>query len=138
MILDEIKNIKGTKQELRKFGFIIGLVLLLFGVLFWWKGKSFYLGFLVSSFLFLFSALVYPQLLKLVHFVWMSIALVLGYIMTRVILCLLFYLLLTPLSLIARVFGNRFLNLKIDKSAPSYWIYKTKESFDILDYEKQF
>ena len=138
MILDEIKNIKGTKQELRKFGFIIGLVLLLFGVLFWWKGKSFYLGFLVSSFLFLFSALVYPQLLKLVHFVWMSIALVLGYIMTRVILCLLFYFLLTPLSLVARMLGNRFLDLKIDKSTQSYWIYKTKESFDILDYEKQF
>ena len=138
MLLDEIKNIKSGKPELRKFGITLSIVFGLLSGLFLWREKphSFFL-FILSAF-FLFFGLVLPTLLKPVHKIWMGLALVLGSIMTRVILSVLFYLVITPLGLISKLSGKDFLVLKFDRSAASYWIQREKVKFEKANYEKQF
>ena len=79
-----------------------------------------------------------PAFLKPIHKIWMGFALILGSIMTRVILSVLFYLVITPISLISRLSGKDFLDLKIDKSIVSYWIQREKIIFEKANYEKQF
>ena len=68
----------------------------------------------------------------------MGFALILGSIMTRVILSVLFYLVITPIGLISKLSGKDFLDLKFDKSVSSYWIPRKKIIFEKANYEKQF
>lgn len=137
MILEEIKNIKGGKSELRKFGITMGAVLLLLGGLSWWRGKDYYFYFPWLSGAFIFLALVIPSVLKPLNKMWMTLAILMGWVMTRIILSLLFYLGITPMGFIARLFGKDFLGLKFNKqAAKSYWI--PKENVKDQNYEEQF
>src|SRR3990172_11049681 len=125
MITEDIKNIKSGRSDLRKFGITMATVLVIFAVLSWWRGKDYYFYFLGLTTAFGFLALVIPSLLKPVHKVWMSLAILMSCLMTRVILSLLFYLGITPIGFLARLFDKDFLELKFNKnSSNSYWIPK--------------
>jgi len=138
VIIEEIKNIKSGKRELRKFGITVGIVLGLLGGLFLWRGRDTYSYFLILSAAFLLLGLVVPILLKPIHKVWMTLAVLLGWLMTRVILSVLFYLVVTPIGLLARLFRKDFLELKFNGNGDSYWIPKGKVKFERSDYERQF
>jgi hypothetical protein len=60
--------------------------------------------------------------LKPAHTVWMGLALVLGFVMTRVILTLMYYLVFTPVGLLMRALGRDPMQRKL--GAESYWIVK--------------
>jgi hypothetical protein len=138
MLLEEIKNIKSEKSDLRKFGITIGVVLGLLGGLLWWREKDYYTYFLVFSSVFIIAGLIFPVLLRPIQKAWMTLAVVLGWFMTRVILGILFYLVFTSIAFIARLFGKQFLDFDIDNSKKSYWINRELKSFDKNRYEKQF
>ena len=59
----------------------------------------------------------------------------LGWIMTRVILIIIFYLIVTPIGLIARLFGKQFLDLSLNENVNSFW---NKRAETVNDMEKQF
>lgn len=139
MIIEEIKNIKSGRRELRKFGITFGILLGLLGGWFFWREKEHYSYFLILSVAFLLFGLVVPIVLKPVYKVWMTLAVLLCWLMTRFILSVLFYLVVTPTGLLARSFGKDFLDLKFDRSAAgSYWIPRKRVKFERSDYEKQF
>ena len=135
-MIEEIKNIKSEKSDLRKFGIIIGTVLLIIAGLFFWKEKESFQLFLIVGIVLFVAGIAIPFILKPIYWVWMTFATILGWFMTRVILCLLFYAVITPIGLIARSIGKQFLNLKMDHSKQSYWNMKTVETSK--NYEKQF
>ena len=138
MVVQDIKNIKSGKRELRKFGFTVGIALGIFGGLFLWRGKEYYdiLFYIAGAFILL--GLVAPIILKPIQKIWMTLAIILGWVMTRVILCILFYVIVTPIGLISRLFGKRFLDLEFDENARTYWVPKQSSRIDKSDYEKQF
>ena len=138
MLLEEIKNIKSEKKDLRNFGITFGVVLGLLAGALWWKEKDTYTLFLIISAVFFFFGLVLPGLLKPLQKAWMAFAVVMGFIMTRVILSILFYFVFTTIGLCGRISGKQFLNLKMDKSKNSYWIYRASRSFNKSKYERQF
>jgi hypothetical protein len=135
---EEIRNIKSGKRELRQFGIAFGIVLGLLGGLFFLRQKDFYAYFLIFSAAFLISGLVLPALLKPVQRIWMSLAIVIGWFMTRVILTVLFYLVVTPIGILARIFGKRFLDTKFDGNTDSYWIARKSAAVERKSYENQF
>ena len=137
-MLEEIKNIKSEKSDLRKFGITIGVILLIIsGFLYWKEKESFQIFLIVGSVLFVLG-IVIPVILKPIYWIWMIFATILGWIMTRVILSLLFYIIVTPIGLIPRFFGKQFLELRWDKSKESYWNFRTNEHLKKENYEKQF
>ena len=137
-MLEEIKNIKSEKSDLRNFGFIIGIVLLIIsGFLFWKEKESFQIFLAIGITLFL-TAIAIPAVLKPVYWMWMIFGIILSWFMTRLILSLLFYIIITPIGLTLRLFGKQFLALRWDKSKESYWIFKKYEYSKNGDYEKQF
>jgi len=137
-MIEEIKNIKSEKSDLRKFGIIVGTVLLIIaGLLFWKEKESFQLFLTIGTVLFV-TGIVIPFTLKPIYWVWMVFSTILGWFMTRVILSLLFYVVFTPIGLIARLFGKQFLDLKQNHSQQSYWNMRIVETFDTQNYEKQF
>jgi hypothetical protein len=138
MLIDEIKNIKESKSDLRKFGLTVGTVLTLLGVVLFLFSKPSYLYFIIPGVLLLILGLTIPQILRPLNKVWMALALIMGWIMTRVILSILFYLGLTTISLLAKLFGKKFLELKIDRSKESYWIKRENKKITPTDLERQF
>ena len=137
-IFSEIKNIKESPADLRKFGLTIGIVLLVVAAILLLTGKASYPIWGIISAAFILSGLLFPIILKPLNKVWMSLAIVLGWIMTRVILAILFYIGLTSVRFIAMIFNKRFLNTKIDTSADTYWEKREKKPFDPTTYERQF
>src|SRR5664280_1347002 len=138
MIKDEIKNIKQSPKDLRKFGLTVGTVLLVIAFFLIWKHKPSQLYFLYIGGFLVLAGFLFPSILRPLNKVWMTLAVLLGWIMTRVILSLLFYLVITPISLIARISGKHFLDLKIDKSRASYWEKRKNVPSSPVDYERQF
>ena len=125
------------KTELQKFVVTIAIALSLFGALAAWQGRGYALWLFVFVAIFLSVGLLAPKTLGPVYVGWMAMAKMMGYVMTRVILTVLFYLVVTPVSITAKLFGKSFLDLKFDKNADSYWIERKSEP-EKGDYEKQF
>jgi multisubunit Na+/H+ antiporter MnhG subunit len=138
VIIEEIKSIKSNRDELKKFGLTLGAVFALLGGFLWWREKNYFFSYLIVSVLFFFFGLVLSALLKPFHKIWMSIAILMGWFMTRIILIILFYLIVTPIGFLARLFGKDFLNTKFNKNLDSYWIPKKISKFDKKNYENQF
>ena len=67
----------------------------------------------------------------------MTFAVILGWVMTRVILGVVFYLIITPIGLITRLIGEDFLDLN-KKKLDSYWNYRDSSNELNQDYRKQF
>ena len=137
-MLEEIKNIKSEKNDLRKFGITIGVILLIIAGFLFWKEKESFQILLTFGITLCILGIAIPFILKPIYWVWMIFATILGWIMTRVILSLLFYIIVTPIGLIPRFFGKQFLELQWDKSKESYWNFRTNEHLKKENYEKQF
>jgi len=137
-MIEEIKNIQSQKSDIRKFGITIGLFLMILAGFLFWRGKESFEIFLVSGLVLLVLGLTIPAVLKPIYWIWMVLAVILGWIMTRVILSLLFYVVITPIGLFSRLSGNSFLDLKWDKSKDTYWNYRTTKQLNREDYERQF
>jgi len=136
-MLEEIKNIKISKKELRSFGYTIGIILLIVSGILFHYGNYLYQNLTIIASLFLGLGVVAPLLLKPIYLVWMTFAVILGWIMTRVILSLVFFLILTPIGLITKLLGEDFLKLKKIKSN-TYWNSRDSSTELNQNYENQF
>ena len=109
-------------KELRKFGLVVGGVFAFgFGlVLPWLFHRHFKIWpWIVGSPLFLFG-LVYPPALKIPHKIWTTLAEILGWINTRIILGILFYGIFTPLSWILKLMHRDPMERRLEKGETSY------------------
>ena len=91
----------------------------------------------IIALMFIGLGLIIPVMLKPLYFVWMTFATILGWVMTRVILSLVFYLIITPIGLLTKLLGKDFLALQRVES-DSYWNYRDSAEELNQDYEKQF
>jgi hypothetical protein len=137
-MIDEIKSIKSGPKELRECGLTVGIVLLIVGSILFFKQKPSATTVLIIGTLFCFTGVFLKKLLLPFQKVWMSIAIVLGFFMSRIVLTILFFLVITPISFIMKISKKDILDEKIDKNAKTYWndissVVKEKES-----YEKQY
>jgi hypothetical protein len=137
-IIEEIKNIKGNKSDWEKFGITMGKILSIIGFYLLWKKNNNYNYILFLAAAFFITGLILPSILRPIYKAWMALAVVMNFIMTRVIMAVIFYLIVTPTGLIASLTGKKFLDMKIDKSAKSYWIIREKTNKLKSDYERQF
>src|SRR5438132_13156703 len=136
-IREDIKQLKTGPRDLRKFGLLVGGVLAALGILYL-RRKSRYPWFLILGIVLLAFGVVLPRVLKYVYIAWMTLAIGLGFLMAHVILTLFFFLIITPLGLVARLVGKDFLNLKLDKQAATYWIRREQRIRTQANYEQQF
>jgi hypothetical protein len=137
-MIEEIKNIKGNKSDVRKFAITVGLLLLLISGLLFWKGKALFQLILIIGIILLAGGLALPAIFKPIYWVWMAFAAILGWVMTRVILSVVFFLVFTPIGLISRMFRKQFLKLNCYTSQDTYWDYRSADKNDLKSYERQF
>ena len=136
-MLQEIKNIKTGKKDISSFGITFGIILLVISLLLFYYDNETYKNVAIIAVIFIGFGLIIPILLKPIYIIWMIFAVILGWVMTRFILSIIFYLVMTPIGLITRFLGEDFLALKkIDSS--SYWNQRDSRIEKSQDYEKQF
>ena len=137
-MLEEIKNIKSEKNDIRNFGLIIGAVLIAIVMLLFWKEKQSYDILMIVGVGLCVTSLILPVILKPFYFAWMTFGVIMGWIMTRLILSLVFYGIITPIGLFSRLVNKEFLNIKLNKTENTYWNHRRKHSLKKANYEKQF
>jgi uncharacterized membrane protein YccC len=137
-IRQQINDLKSDTPDLRKFGLLVGGALCTFGLLLLLRHKTNYpYLFWPGAVLIAFGA-VWPRALKYPYIAWMTVAFVLGFVVSQVILTLFFFLFVTPIGLVARLFGKDFLNRKHDLQATTYWIPSEAKAKTPENYERQF
>jgi len=121
----EPKITEVTKSDLRKFGFIMGgMFALIFGLIFPWIGDKTKDTWPIWPFIvmavFWAIALVAPQILRPVNHIWIKIGNVLGFINSRIILGIMFFLMFFPIGMLLKIFGKDSMDRKLDKDADTY------------------
>ncbi len=111
-----------SKEELRKFGLIMTGAFAALSMLLYFRNSSLLPPAAGLSGFFLLSALLYPRLLLPVEKLWMKFASVLSYIMTRVLLTLVYLLAVIPTGLIMRLLGKKPLQLDFMENMKTYWV----------------
>jgi polyferredoxin len=139
MLREELSKLKTGERELRKFGLVVGLVFGLLALLFWWRSSNYYPVFIFPAAPLILLGLFRPASLKWVYLGWMSLGLFLGLVVSTVLLTVFYYLVMTPLGLLARLFGKDFLDRRIQKDVQSYWRIREKSGPKRPEtYEQQF
>jgi hypothetical protein len=103
-----------------------------------WANHPLSLVFAVLSLVFLLLALLIPKALMPLNWLWTKLGLLLHKIVSPIVLVLLFYLVFMPIGLVMRLFGSDLLKLRLDKSAPTYWIERTPAGPEPNSLEDQF
>ncbi len=114
---------KNNIKELKSFTLMIMWAIpLLFIVIFpwlfdsniqWW---SFIVSF-VAGLIYVF----YPKAIYPFYRIWMAIALVIGWINTRLILAIVFYLMIFPIGIILGIFGKLHYQTRIEEDKNTFW-----------------
>lgn len=127
-----------SQQELRKFGLTVGAAFAVLGGISWWRGHELPPRVLwtVGTLLFV-PGLLFPRVLGPVQRGWMTFATVLGHVNTRIILTVLYYLVMTPVGLVMRLFRDP-LDRSLHDGRSSQWIKRERTPVDPARYERQF
>lgn len=132
-------KINRDKKQIRTFGFGAAVILTTLALWNFYKGSpTSPVIFLVIGIILGILALFFPSAIKPVYIVFMKVAHILGWINTRILLAFIFYVILTPIGLIMRIFGKDFLDESIDPARKSYWVTKERKGFNKNDYEREF
>lgn len=99
------------------------LIIALWPVVFSGTGPRFWA--LVAAVLVGLTAWRAPEQLKSANVAWHKLGLLLGRIVSPIALAIMFFLVITPIGLIARMCGKVFLKIQKDPNASTYWQART-------------
>ena len=137
-IINDLRGVDTSPKKLRDFGITFFVVFALIGGALLHKGRGGGYLSIGLGLLFLLGGIFAKNSLRGLYKLWMGFAVVLGFFMSRIILGILFYLVITPIGVVVRLFGKDLLNERWDPEADSYWIKKEKKPFDKKQYEKLY
>jgi hypothetical protein len=122
------------KTSEKSFGILFSIVFLLVAIWPLLSGDTFRYWSLAISITFFVVAFLKDSLLKPLNIVWIKFGEILGKIIAPLVMALIFFFILTPMSIIIRLCGKDLLKLKATENN-SYWI-KREENINTMD--KQF
>ena len=114
----------------RNFGIVFFIVFLSFALWPLLDGNGIKLWSLITSLVFLILGIFNSKILTLPNKLWMKFGLLLGGIVAPIVMCIVFFLVVTPTGFILRLFGKDVLMLKNDNRA-SYWLVKDNSNNDM-------
>ena len=122
------------KSSEKSFGILFSIVFLVISIWPLLQGSPIRFWALFIALIFLALAFLKQELLKPFNNAWIKFGETLGKIIAPIIMALIFFFILTPISLIVRMFGKDLLKLKMSNDN-SYWIKREK---NITTMDKQF
>ena len=129
---------KDERRMLRKFGITLGIIFGIIGVFLQWYENNYAVYFFGLSLFLISMGILAPGLLKPVEKGWMAFALILNWIMTKILLGIFFFSIFTIVGFLWRLFRGDPLGLRFVKGSKSYWIRRDEADLDKSRYENQF
>jgi hypothetical protein len=129
--------VKSPASRGREFGLVVGVALAIaaattgrrHGVV--WAAA---LG--ASAALLVVLALAAPALLRWPADAWAALGKLLGRVTTPILLTVVFVVVVVPIGVLMRLFGNDALRLRRDAKATTYWIERKRRAFEPSDFER--
>ena len=124
-----------SQSSNRSFGLLFFIVFILVGLWPVIKGETANIYLILISLFFLIFGLINSKILSPFNKAWIKLGEILGLIIAPIIMALVYFIILTPISLIVRMLGKDLLGLKFLKKQDTYW---TKRKKKLGTMKKQF
>ncbi len=116
----------------KSFGIVFFFVFLLISLFPLINEESLKIWSLIVAFIFLFLGLINSRLLTPLNKSWFKFGIILGKIISPIIMLIIFFLVVTPIGILMKIFKKDILNLKFNKNK-TYWIKKTNNKSEMKD-----
>ena len=116
-----------SQSSNRSFGLLFFIVFIVVGLWPVTKGETANIYLILISLFFLIFGLINSKILSPFNKAWIKLGEILGLIIAPIIMALVYFIILTPISLIVRMFGKDLLGLKFLKKQDTYWIKRKKK-----------
>tara|TARA_X000001036_G_scaffold271476_1_gene252043 strand:+ start:258 stop:638 length:381 start_codon:yes stop_codon:yes gene_type:complete len=124
-----------SQSSNKSFGLLFFVVFLIIGLWPLKNGENLNFYFITASVIFLILGLINSKFLSPLNKSWIKLGEILGVIIAPIVMALVYFVILTPVSLIVRIFGKDLLGLKFLKEKETYWIKRKK---NLGSMKKQF
>lgn len=126
------------KKEWRNFALgVMGILCFIATLLLIRKHDNFYYFYIIGG-AFGLLGLIAPIVIKPVFILFSYIGFGMGFVMSKVILTIFYFIILSPIAIFSRLFGKKFLQLKVSDDIDSYWVVKNEEDNKTQKFENQF
>ena len=115
-----------SQSSNKSFGLLFFVVFLILALWPLKNGSNINLYFIIVSVTFLVLGLINSKLLSPLNKSWIKLGEILGMVIAPIVMALVYFAILTPVSLIVRIFGKDLLGLKFLKVKETYWIKRKK------------
>ena len=116
-------NWNPSKKELKVFSL---LLIVFFAIVAWLahgKGASVETTWLIagSGAVVGIAGVLFPAFIRVIYVVWMAAVFPIGFVVSNVVLAVVFYGVVWPIGLLAKLTGRNALQLGFDREAKTYW-----------------
>ena len=129
-----MKNSKIKIGSNKSFGIVFFTVFLIIAIWPLLNGNDIRYWSLIISIVFLLLGILNSKILTPLNKIWFKIGILLGNIISPIVMGIIFFLVVTPTSIIMKILRKDLLNLK-KNNKNSYWIEKRKQNSSM---KKQF
>ena len=109
----------------RNFGTVFFLVFLIISLFPLLKNENIRIWSIIIALVFLVLGLLNSKFLTTLNKIWFRFGIILGKFVSPIVMGIVFFIIVTPTSLIMRVLGRNLLNLK-KENKKTYWIERSK------------
>ena len=127
----EKKNLKSSNKS---FGILFFIVFFIYGLWPILNSNEIRLWSLLIGIIFLILGLLNSKILSPLNHYWVKFGELLGKVISPLVMALIYFLVITPIAIIVRLFGKDLLKTKFNKTS-SYWMKRLK---NIGSMKKQF
>jgi hypothetical protein len=106
----------------RSFGYTVGGIFAVLSLIWAYTGHFPFWWPLIPAVPLIALAAIRPSLLGPLNKLWFKLGILLGTIISPIVLGIIYFLWITPIALLMRVAGKKFLALGFEPGAKSYWI----------------
>lgn len=125
-------------RELKKFGQTMAIAFLVIGGFLFWRRQTAWPYLLAVAAMFQLMTWLWAAPLEPIQRVWMKFGHALGWMNTRIILSVIFFIFMTPIRLILLMMGKDLLDEKLEREKKSYWKSKEPGSTGVANYERLY
>lgn len=123
----------------RSFGLLFFVVFLILAGYLWHRDAStqYITASCALSLFFLLAGFFAPALIRPLNKLWFELGLLMGRVVSPIVLGILFFIVITPIALLMRIFGRDELKLK-KRDVNSYWVERQPHGPDPESFKNQF
>lgn len=133
-------NRNPSLRELNQFGFVWLGFLVVFAAVAWFKWHSPVVSGILGGAAVVVPAIGWlaPRFMRLVFLGLSYAAFPIGWVVSHLVLAMVYFLVVTPIGLIMRLLGHDPMRRRFDRGATSYWIERSATAVNARRYFRQF